>query len=428
MNICFLTREFYPFYYGGIGSHFYYQMKLLKEKGHNVFFVTHLYDNVDENVLQQLYAGINLIYTNKSKSNFSNHENLKNAFLISNAFDDFLLTNNITFDFVIAPDCAGESLFILYQQVIYGKYPSTKFIVEVEGPMSIVVKHNDDFEDKHFRVTELMEKFVLSNTHYFTFPTQIMKREVEELIGKPSYTFEIVPNLVNKEFESAQSLHISSPKNILFVGRYEYRKGVDLLLDAFIELSEEFPNLNANLFFAGRDQYWNKYQKTFFQYWSDQLSDEQFSKINFLDFLSHKNLKDCLEESWVSVFPSRWEPFGNVALEAMLSGCPVIVPTNTGLEEIVGSEYDLLFQCGDKNDLKIKLKKILNESLEQHIERSSISKSRALHVLAESDRLFWTLLDSISKNNDSLNYTIDHKLNSKLILEIFTIYNEFCSN
>lgn len=428
MNICFVTREFYPFFYGGIGSHFYYQMKMLREKGHNVFFVTHLYNNVNENSVQELYAGITLIYTNSKKKKFSIHENLKNASLMAEAFDDFLLNNNIVFDFVIAPDCGGESFFILQQQVMHRKYPSTKFITEVEGPMSIVVKHNKDIVDKHYKVTELMEKFVLSNTHYFTFPTRIMKNEVEELIDKPNYTFEIVPNLVNKEFESAQSLHINNPKNILFVGRYEYRKGVDLLIEAFIELSEEYPNLDANLYFAGRDQYWNEYKKTFYNYWSQKLSQQQLSKINFLDFLSHENLKDCLEESWVSVFPSRWEPFGNVALEAMLSGCPVIVPSNTGLEEIVGSEYNLLFQCGDKNDLKIKLRKILNESLEQHIERSSISKSRALHVLAESDRLFCTFLDSISKNNDSLNYTIDHKLNSKLILEIFTIYNEFCSN
>ena len=70
----------------------------------------------------------------------------------------------------------------------------------------------------------------------------------------------------------------------------------------------------------------------------------------------------------------------------------------------------------------------VDESVEQHIERTILSKKHANHVLAESDRLFCTFLDSISKNNDSLNHTIDHKLNSKLILEIFTIYNEFCSN
>jgi glycosyltransferase involved in cell wall biosynthesis len=43
----------------------------------------------------------------------------------------------------------------------------------------------------------------------------------------------------------------------------------------------------------------------------------------------------CLAEADIVVVPSRWEPFGNVAVEGMLAGRPVVASSVQGLTKIV---------------------------------------------------------------------------------------------
>ena len=59
------------------------------------------------------------------------------------------------------------------------------------------------------------------------------------------------------------------------------------------------------------------------------------NKVYFTGYLDHKTLCKMYKCADVSVFPSTYEPFGIVALEAMLAGIPVVVSDVGGLNEIV---------------------------------------------------------------------------------------------
>ncbi|MEI2701522.1 MAG: glycosyltransferase family 4 protein [Baekduia sp.] len=80
----------------------------------------------------------------------------------------------------------------------------------------------------------------------------------------------------------------------------------------------------------------------------------------------------------VIVVPSRFEPFGLVALEAMASGCPVIVADTGGLREVVPDDHvGLRFTPGDKDELR----ELICHVLEDEATRTRLAAQAAEHVL-----------------------------------------------
>ncbi len=59
--------------------------------------------------------------------------------------------------------------------------------------------------------------------------------------------------------------------------------------------------------------------------------------VHFLNYLSKKSIIKLLNLARGMVFPSLYEGFGIPPLEAMKSGCPVIVSNSSSLPEVVGS-------------------------------------------------------------------------------------------
>ena len=59
------------------------------------------------------------------------------------------------------------------------------------------------------------------------------------------------------------------------------------------------------------------------------------NKVYFTGYLNAKQVQKMYKCADIAVFPSTYEPFGIVALEAMLAGVPVVVSDVGGLNEIV---------------------------------------------------------------------------------------------
>ncbi len=65
------------------------------------------------------------------------------------------------------------------------------------------------------------------------------------------------------------------------------------------------------------------------------------------------------------VVPSLYEPFGLVALEAMVSGCACVVAGTGGLREIVPADGSagLRFAAGDSKSLQATLERVLSDDV-----------------------------------------------------------------
>lgn len=110
---------------------------------------------------------------------------------------------------------------------------------------------------------------------------------------------------------------------LIWAGRVEPLKGVDLLSAAFINLLSEFPNLR--LIIAGGGDLSPIHT----------LVKPHFGNITTTGYVDKLTLYELYKIADVGVLPSLYEEAGFVAIEMMMMGLPLIVGNNSGLEEIV---------------------------------------------------------------------------------------------
>lgn len=144
----------------------------------------------------------------------------------------------------------------------------------------------------------------------------------------------------------------ANPQQILFVGRLVPQKGVDVLLRAFGALLHRFPD--TTLLIAGDGQ-----QRLYLERLARFLGLRQ--QVRFLGWQSRDELPGLYRAAAVTAVPSLYEPFGLVALEAMASGSPVVVSRIGGLTEIVDDASGFTVEPGDHLDLATRLAALLSD-------------------------------------------------------------------
>ena len=76
------------------------------------------------------------------------------------------------------------------------------------------------------------------------------------------------------------------------------------------------------------------------------------NKVYFAGYMSGKDVQRMYKAADIAVFPSTYEPFGIVALEAMLSEKPIVVSDIGGLNEIVEHRVNgMKAYCGNANSI-----------------------------------------------------------------------------
>ena len=135
--------------------------------------------------------------------------------------------------------------------------------------------------------------------------------------------------------------HTMDRCTFLWVGRMEYRKGLELLIDVIRKLPL---NKKWNVVLCGDGSERLKIQK--------MVSGSNFSdRVSFLGHVSYLEIMEIYRDATVFVFPSLRETTGTVLLEAMSCGLPVICLKQGGAANIVNEQtgflidVDNLSQC-----------------------------------------------------------------------------------
>jgi len=182
-----------------------------------------------------------------------------------------------------------------------------------------------------------------------------------EAIGVASERIVVAPNAVDLEVfgrrvEAARSdreglrtrLGLDRP-TLLFVGRLDREKGVDVLLQAVARL----PGVELVVVGVGPDE-------------DDllRIADEAApGRVRFLGFLDRDELPQWYAAADVFVLPSRSEPWGMTLNEAALAGLPLVATTAAGAAaELVDHERNgFLVPPGDVGQLAEALERILRD-------------------------------------------------------------------
>jgi glycosyltransferase involved in cell wall biosynthesis len=105
-----------------------------------------------------------------------------------------------------------------------------------------------------------------------------------------------------------------------YVGRMAPEKDLDILLESIKIVNSKYPD-KTEFVFVGDGPY------------IKILKNENLKNIHFTGYLEGESLAKAYASSDVFVFPSSTETFGNVVLEAMASGLPVIGVNSGGVTE-----------------------------------------------------------------------------------------------
>ena len=145
---------------------------------------------------------------------------------------------------------------------------------------------------------------------------------------------------------------------LLYVGRFELRKGTDLLLDVLPEILAEFPTLEAVLVGCNDFPVSDGPLKDRFE---ARYAGEPFlERIRFTGVLPAADLEREYARCDLFVAPSRYESFGLIYLEAMRCGKPCIGSDAGGIPEVIRDGIDgLLIPPGDRGALAEKIRYLL---------------------------------------------------------------------
>lgn len=130
----------------------------------------------------------------------------------------------------------------------------------------------------------------------------------------------------NKNLNSKDICELNKKITLLYVGQLIYRKGVDVLLKAFVLLQKYHSNIS--LFIVGDGNEKESLQAL--------CRNMKISNVKFIGFVQPEKLSDYYEQADIFVFPSRYDGWGVVINEAMEHRLPII-STNR-----VGATYDLV--------------------------------------------------------------------------------------
>ena len=329
MKILMLTWEYPPRVVGGLARVVYDLSRTLLKDGHDVTVVTYKdgdapYFEDDKGV--KVYRVDNYMI---NPNNFIDWIMQLNFNLIAKANE--IIAKQGNFDVIHAHDWlvayAAKTLKNSYNIPIVATIHATE-----AGRNSGI----HDETQRYINDTEWMLTYeaseVIVNSNY-------MKNELQRLFGLPYEKINIVPNGVNlnlfngveRDYNFRRRFAMDNEKIILFMGRLVYEKGFQHLIAAAPKILSGYND--SKFIIAGKGA----------------MLDELKAQVNYLGInnkvyftgqLSYKDLCKMYKIADVAVFPSTYEPFGMVAIEAMFAGVPTVVSDVGGLNEIVNHGVD----------------------------------------------------------------------------------------
>ena len=250
--------------------------------------------------------------------------------------------------------------------LVRNKYPT---LLTVHGIVARELKFYKGFNFIFSILIQILnERFVLSKILNIIVCSPQMKVLVRKMTKSK---VQVIQNGIDLEdIRNIQPHHKSiEPPSILYVGGLSKVKGIDVLLNAVPIIRKKNPNLHIYIAGSGTEE--GNLKKVV-----KKLNLEE--TVKFLGFISGDEKYSYYKSVDVCVFPSRYESFGIVLLEAMACGKPVVASNVGGIPFVVeDGKTGLLFESGNVEDLAEKVIFLLqNEELRKKMGEAGRERAR----------------------------------------------------
>ncbi|MDO4540646.1 MAG: glycosyltransferase family 4 protein [Syntrophomonadaceae bacterium] len=372
MKILILSWEYPPHMVGGLGQHVYDLSYFLARRGVSVHIITPRVIDVPD---YELDRGVHIRRVGRPSSEdedfrawtFSfNSEAIREAVRLSAETGGFNVIH--AHDWLVA--YAGRALAKAYEIPLVSTIHATEH------------GRNLGLHNRVQREINEIEKNLALHAERVICCSEYMAQQISCLFGMPQQEIRVIPNGVVPEqyTELPDSVRIQIDRNetvIFFIGRLVPEKGVYQLIQAMPEVIAAVPN--ARLYIGGRGP-----QQEILETLIAKLGIKD--RVVFTGFLKPHHRNYLYQQASVAVFPSLYEPFGIVALEAMATKTPVIVGDTGGLAEIVRHK---------ENGLKVKPgdEKVLAEEIIRVLKDKELSRRMAENAARELMETYdWNLI------------------------------------
>lgn len=276
----------------------------------------------------------------------------------------------------------GQRTFLEISTSYYARKYGIPYVLQGRG--SVLPSFQKDHENLRKFYDLMFGGKILKNASKVIALTDTEKEHYKQM-GLIDSKIEVIPNGIPfSDYEILplkgvfrEKYNLKDDKIVLFLGRLVKLKGVDLLIDAFNDLSKNLEKIK--LVIVGPDV-------GVLEELKEQVKDLKIEdKIIFTGPLFEKDKIHAYIDADVYVLPSSYEIFGNTVLEALACGIPVVVTDRSGVGSLI-KELDINHELGyvveyDKDQLKNSILSVLNTKTSK-----SIAKRRREIIKAEFDQ------------------------------------------
>jgi glycosyltransferase involved in cell wall biosynthesis len=217
-----------------------------------------------------------------------------------------------------------------------------------------VIGHVHEIIEKPKFMSVLLCKIFAIFNNSLIFNSFATQKWFEANSSKRKFSSKVIYNGIDTNINVSKRRKFGADLNIALVGRVNSWKGHSLLLHSFSKVIESHKELNLHFYgdvYQGMQFYREDLEKLV-----DKLNIKE--KVTFHGFVEDQSFWDNID---ILVIPSTEpEPFGMVAIQAMVRKIPVIASNHGGPSEILKDGAGLLFTPGDVRDLTDVLMKIVS--------------------------------------------------------------------
>ncbi len=379
MRVCLVTREYAPFFGGGIGTYAALMGRALLQSGHEVHVLTLPHPGLSR--AAELAPGVRFHTVDLERGPASReaypYPQMRHAMGVHGSLEP--LHREHRFDLIEFPDFWGEGHFALQAKRTQGKYAEAVLAVRLHTPHRDVRELNRvGWLDAEAAYLDHQEEASIRAADLVLSPTRALLDRIESRLG-PLRRSQVHRHPLSPDWMAAPTETPTRRSNeVLFLGRLEHRKGVHLLVEAGQALLRR--GVEVHFRFIGGDTDTGPFGRSMKSYLASKLEARDRPFFHFDDALPRAELPSLLAQATVCCFPSLWENFPYVCLEAMSAGAPVLGSDAGGMAEIIADGVNgLLFRSGDSQALARGLERLLGSpSLRQQLGARAPDRVREL--------------------------------------------------
>lgn len=245
------------------------------------------------------------------------------------------------------------------------------FLPKIKGKTKTILEHHFF---KEFKILESEKKSFLYKVRakiLSKLEGKLIRKYDEFLVltqeDKKYYNDERVKVINNALADYPKNIANLEAKKIISVGRLEYQKGFDILIEIWKKIAKKYPDWSLDIY--GEGELREELQK--------KIDESDLSNSIFLKG-REKNIQDKYLKASIYVMSSRYEGFGMVLVEAQACGLPIVsFDCPCGPKDIISNGKDgFLCKFGDIEEMASRISYLIeNEEVRKIMGRKARENS-----------------------------------------------------